>query len=85
MTNGLTAEVIGQLRANAVAFEKSAVCSQIVRPRDEVLSRFQPIFSTDHIPTLSADEGGARRVVGIWRGAISGNMNVSFQAARSIG
>ena len=27
----------------------------------------------------------ARDVVGIWRGAISGNMKVSFQAARSIG
>ena len=29
--------------------------------------------------------GAARDVVGIWRGAISGNMKVSFQAARSIG
>jgi hypothetical protein len=29
--------------------------------------------------------GTARDVVGIWRGAISGNMKVSFQAARSIG
>src|SRR5277367_2324513 len=29
--------------------------------------------------------GAARRVVGIRRGAISGNMKVSFQAARSIG
>jgi hypothetical protein len=47
MTNGPTAEVVGQLRANAVAFEKSAVYPQIVGPRDEVLSRFQPIFSTD--------------------------------------
>ena len=30
-------------------------------------------------------EGAARDVVGIRRGAISGNMKVSFQAARSIG
>jgi uncharacterized caspase-like protein len=29
--------------------------------------------------------GAARDVVGIWRGAISGHMKVSFQAARSIG
>ncbi len=29
--------------------------------------------------------GAARDVVGIWRGAISGNMKLSFQAARSIG
>ena len=29
--------------------------------------------------------GAASDVVGIWRGAIYGNMKVSFQAARSIG
>ena len=32
-----------------------------------------------------AMRGAARDVVGIRRGAISGNMKVSFQAARSIG
>ena len=31
------------------------------------------------------DWGAARNVVGIWCGAISGNMKVAFQAARSIG
>ena len=30
-------------------------------------------------------DGAARNAVGIRRGAISGNMKVSFQAARSIG
>ena len=30
-------------------------------------------------------KGAVRKVVGIRRGAISGNMKVSFQAARSIG
>jgi len=34
---------------------------------------------------LSNDEGAVANVVGIGRGAISGNMKVSFQAARSIG
>jgi hypothetical protein len=34
-------------------------------------------------PLLRAD--AARDLVGIWCGAISGNMKVSFQAARSIG
>ena len=33
----------------------------------------------------TVENGAARDVVGIWRGAISGNMKVSFQAARSIG
>jgi YhcG PDDEXK nuclease domain len=56
MTTGITAEVIGHLRAKAKAFEKSAIYRQIVHPRDEVLSRFQPIFSMDHISTIIADE-----------------------------
>src|SRR5271168_1482646 len=38
----------------------------------------------DQVEELARD-GAARRVVGIRRGAISGNMKVSFQAARSIG
>ena len=37
----------------------------------------------DRMPAAVA--GAARDVVGIWRGAISGNMKLSFQAARSIG
>src|SRR5208282_3818574 len=38
--------------------------------------------------SLSDDEltaAGVREAVGIWSGAVSGNMKVSFQAARSIG
>jgi branched-chain amino acid transport system substrate-binding protein len=34
---------------------------------------------------INGRKGAARDVVGIRRGAISGNMKVSFQAARSIG
>ena len=37
------------------------------------------------LPGAYFKPGAARDVVGIRRGAISGNMNVSFQAARSIG
>ena len=49
MANGLTAEVIGQLRARTVEFKKSAIYKQIVEPRDQVLARFQPIFSPGHV------------------------------------
>jgi len=56
MTSGLTAEVIGQLRARTVEFRKSAIYKQIVEPRDQVLARFQPIFSPNHVSELSADE-----------------------------
>jgi hypothetical protein len=38
MTNGITSEVIGQLRAEAVAFKKSDIYRQIVEPRDQVLA-----------------------------------------------
>jgi hypothetical protein len=56
MTNGITSEVIGQLRAAAVKFKQSAIYRQIVEPRDQILARFQPIFSLDHVPTISEDE-----------------------------
>jgi hypothetical protein len=56
MTIGITAEVIGQLRATLVAFRKSPMYRQIVEPRDQIFARFQPIFSIDHVSTISADE-----------------------------
>jgi hypothetical protein len=37
------------------------------------------------LSTVRLLHGAASDVVGIWRGAISGHMKVSFQAARSIG
>ena len=37
------------------------------------------------VADLSSAVRGVRKAVGIRRGAISGNMKVSFQAARSIG
>jgi hypothetical protein len=48
--------VIGQLRARTVEFKKSIIYKQIVEPRDQVLARFQTMFSADHISELSADE-----------------------------
>ena len=43
------------------------------------------IGTVSNVASRLCDEGAARDVVGIRRGAISGNMKVSFQAARSIG
>ena len=56
MTNGITAEVIGQLQAAVGAFKKSPIYGQIVQPRDQVLAQFRPIFSSDHVNAISADE-----------------------------
>jgi hypothetical protein len=36
---GIAAKAIGQLRATAVAFEKSAMYRQMVEPRDQILAR----------------------------------------------
>lgn len=56
MPNGLTADVIGQLRARTVEFKKSLIYQQIVEPHDQVLAQFQPIFSPARVSELSADE-----------------------------
>ena len=40
---------------------------------------------SDETPVVASTKGAVREVVGIGRGAFSGNMRVSFQAARSIG
>ena len=40
---------------------------------------------TENKPDATPKKGAVREVVGIGRGAFSGNMKVSFQAARSIG
>jgi hypothetical protein len=53
--------------------------------------RRRPIFNEDADDDAARkereddDSGAVREVVGIGRGAFSGNMKVSFQAARSIG
>ena len=56
MANGITAEVIRQLRSATVELRESPYYQQIVVPRDQVLARFQPIFSLEHVPTITADE-----------------------------
>ena len=56
MANGISTEVIGKLRAKAVALEQSVEYRKIVQPRDEVLARFQPMFAVDRISTISADD-----------------------------
>ena len=49
------------------------------------LLRGLTIDQPNHVWAADITHGGVREAVGIRRGAISGNMKVSFQAARSIG
>jgi YhcG PDDEXK nuclease domain len=54
--SGKHAVAVGQLRAAYAAFKTSGMYDRHVGSRDQTLARFQPIFSVDHIPTISADE-----------------------------
>src|SRR5436309_2286327 len=56
MSDSVTADVIGRLRAANASFKQSAMYQQIVEPRDQILARFQPVFSIAHVLSISADE-----------------------------
>jgi hypothetical protein len=82
----------GNLTVIADVIEASSDCDDFLKAIDGIpLIKVLPNVlkkTTKHILALAgADEGhaGVRKAVGIRRGAISGNMKVSFQAARSIG
>ena len=48
---------LAELRANLVRLKPGqAAYDEIVAPRDQVIAKYQPIFSAQHIPTLLKDE-----------------------------
>ena len=49
-------DVIAQLHAVLISFQGSKSWKDIVEPREEVITRFQLLFSPEHIPTLTAEE-----------------------------
>jgi len=56
MSISISPEVIGKFREGLVGMLKSPIQKSIVEPKDQVLARFQPIFSPDHIPSITDDE-----------------------------
>lgn len=48
--------VVGKLRESVVRLKKSATYKQIVEPKDEVLARFQPVFTAEHVKSITEDE-----------------------------
>ncbi|MFC1851835.1 hypothetical protein ACFL27_16715 [candidate division CSSED10-310 bacterium] len=56
MSISVPAEVIGKLREATVSLMKSKFKKEIVEPEEAVLARFQPIFSAEHIPSLTEEE-----------------------------
>ena len=56
MAVSVPSEILGLLREAIVGLGKSSAYKEIVEPREEVLSRFQPVFLADHIPEMSDTE-----------------------------
>ena len=54
-------------------------------PTQSLATLHRPLAAAVRVPRKQQDVGAVANVVGIRRGAISGNMIVSAQAARSIG
>lgn len=56
MALNIPQEKIGKLRGILGGLEKTKTYTEIVLPRDEVFARFKPVFSSEHLPRLTADE-----------------------------
>jgi len=46
----------GKIRGLLAEMRLSQIWKQIVEPRDQVFTRFQPVFATAHLPKLTEDE-----------------------------
>ncbi len=56
MAETVTPDVIGELREALAGLKSSAIYKEVVEPRDAVLARYQPVFSPEHIPEITAEE-----------------------------
>ncbi len=55
-TLSLPSDMIGKLREAVARMRKHRIQEEIVERRDEVLARYQPIFSPEHVPRITEDE-----------------------------
>jgi hypothetical protein len=56
MSTTVPADVLGILRQGAVGLQKSEAYSKNVDARDEVLARYQPVFSPERVRQITEDE-----------------------------
>jgi hypothetical protein len=56
MAETVPVDVIGKLREAVVSIQKTAIYKEILEPKDEVLARFQPIFSAENTPKITEEE-----------------------------
>lgn len=56
MSETVTSDVLGKLRETIARLKGSRIYKDSVVPRDSVLARFQPIFSPEHVPVITAGE-----------------------------
>lgn len=56
MAETVSANVIGKLREAVTGLKGTSIYKEVVKPRDAVLARFQPVFSPEHVAEITADE-----------------------------
>jgi len=56
MAETVSADVIGKLREAVTGLKGTPIHKEIVKARDAVLARFQPVFSPEHVAEITADE-----------------------------
>lgn len=56
MSYRIPAETLGQLREDVIALRGTPMYNDIVEPRDKVFARFQPVFSLEHLESITEDE-----------------------------
>ena len=56
MTETVRAEVIGELRGALASMKKNVTFTKMDESKDEVLARFHPVFSADHVPDITEEE-----------------------------
>jgi hypothetical protein len=49
-------EAVAKLRSLLAEMKKTKLWEEIVEPRDQVLAKFQPLFASSHLPSLTEDE-----------------------------
>jgi len=55
MTEAVRAEVIGVLRGALASMKKNVTFTKMDESKDEVLARFHPVFSADHVPDITEE------------------------------
>lgn len=56
MAETVSADIVGKLREAVAGLKGTPIYREIVEPRDAVLARFQPVFSSEHVAQITPEE-----------------------------